>query len=137
MMKKKFILGTIAGIAVGTAAGIAGKMVTKKVIGQIKDSMSEQSFVSPEGNHTVKISYGSSKAARELTYIGVEAASASVDDTCKLILFTRKLPETFDTQWTDPDHFKFLVGSGKRKQCCDISFDGNHINATYYLTKEY
>ena len=136
MMKKKFILGTIAGIAVGTAAGIAGKLVTEKVIGQIKDSMSEQSFVSPEGSHTVKISYGSSKAARELTYIRVEAASASVDDTCKLILFTRKLPETFDTQWTDPDHFKLLVGNGKRKQCCDISFDGNNINATYYLTKD-
>ena len=137
MMKKKFILGTIAGIAVGTAAGIAGKLVTKKVIGQIKDSMSEQSFVSPEESHTVKISYGSSKAARELTYIRVEAASETVDDTCKLILFTRKLPETFDTQWTDPDHFKLLVGNGKRKQCCDISFDGNNINATYYLTKEY
>ena len=137
MMKKKFILGTIAGIAVGTAAGIAGKLVTKKVIGQIKDSMSEQSFVSPEESHTVKISYGSSKAARELTYIRVEAASETVDDTCKLILFTRKLPEVLDTRWEDADHFKLLVGNGKRKQCCDISFDGNNINATYYLTKEY
>ena len=137
MMKKKFILGTIAGIAVGTAAGIAGKLVTEKVIGEIRGSMCEQEFVSPEGNHTVKISYGSSKAARELTYIRVEATSASVDDTCKLILFTRKLPEVLDTRWEDPDHFKLLVGNGKRKQCCDISFDGNHINATYYLTKEY
>ena len=135
-MKMKFILGTIAGIAVGTAAGIAGKLVTEKVIGEIRGSMCEQEFVSPEGNHTLKISYGSSKAARELTYIRVEAASASVDDTCKLILFTRKLPETFDTQWTAPDHFKLLVGNGKRKQCCDISFDGNNINATYYLTKD-
>ena len=135
-MKKKWILGTVAGFAVGTAAGIAGKLVTEKVIGEIKGSICEQDFVSPEEKHTVKISYGYSKAARELTYIRVEATSAAVDDTCRMVLFTKKPPEMLDAQWTDSDHFKFLVGSGKRKQCCDVTFDGNNINATYYLTKD-
>ena len=134
-MKKKFILGTVAGFAVGTAAGIAGKLVTEKVIGEIKGSICEQDFVSPEENHTVKISYGHSKAAKELTFIRVEASSATVDDTCRMVLFTKKPPEMLDAQWTDSDHFKFLVGSGKRKQCCDVTFDENNINATYYLTK--
>ena len=40
-----------------------------------------------------------------------------------------------DGEWIDNNHFKLLIGNGKRKQCCDVSFDGEQINALYYLVK--
>ena len=135
-MKTKTVIGAVVGVAAGAAAAILGKAAVDKVKKEIQSEMGEQCFVSPEGDNMVTVSYGSSKTARGLTYLRVTATAESADDSCKLILFTRKMPESFDTQWEDNDHFKLLVGNGKRKQCCDISFDGDSLIARYYLGKD-
>ena len=92
-------------------------------------------FVSPDGDNTVELNFGASKTARGLTFVKVNATSENKDDCCKLIMFAKKKDELMDGEWIDNNHFKLLIGSGKRKQCCDVSFDGEQINALYYLVK--
>lgn len=135
-MKKSVIIGTIAGLAVGAAAAIAGKRAYDKVSGEIISEMGEQCFDSPDGNHSVTVSCGSSESAKGLTYIRVSATSKTVEDTCKLSFIALKAPAALDAEWTDNDHFTLLVGSGKRKQCCDVSFEEDSILAVYYLKKD-
>lgn len=136
-MNKNTVLGAIAGFAVGATAAIMGKITVDKVVKEIKSEMSEQRFTSPEGDNFVTVSYGSSNTANGLTFIRIKAAFEpdNDDEACKLVMFTKKMPVTLEAQWTDNDNFKLLVGSGKRKQCCDISFEEDGISASYYLTK--
>jgi hypothetical protein len=58
-----------------------------------------------------------------------------MEDNCKLVLFARKKIELLNTEWLDNDHFKLLVGNGKRKQCCEVNFEKEEIVANYYLQK--
>ena len=134
-MKKHAVAGMIVGFAAGAAAAIAGKIAVDKVVEEIKNGMEEQSFISPDGKNCVTVSYGASATAKGLTFIRVKAVSDMCEDTCKLALLTRKKPEILDTEWLDSDHFQFLVGTGKRKQCCDVKFEEERITATYYLVK--
>ena len=53
-----------------------------------------------------------------------------------MILFAKKRAGFLSGRWTDNDHFMLLVGTGRRKQCCDISFDADDITANYYFAKE-
>ena len=129
-MKNKTIFGIVAGVAAGTALALT----TGKVVKEIKSDLRDATFVSPDGNHTVALTFGSSKTARGLTFIKVNATSDEKDNCCKLIVFSGK-NALIDGNWTDNDHFKLLIGNGKRKQCCDVSFDGEQITALYYLVK--
>ncbi|MBR6740640.1 MAG: hypothetical protein IKM04_06210 [Clostridia bacterium] len=134
-MKKSAIFGMIAGFAVGTASAIAGRKAYDKVSKEIKDDFSDQVFTSPEGNNAVTLSLGSSESARGLTCIKVKATSESIDDECKLIIFTFKKGDIISGEWSDNGNFRLLIGNGKRKQCCDVSFEEDRINALYYLLK--
>lgn len=134
-MKNNAILGAVIGFAAGTAAAIAGKMAVDKVVEEIKGELGDQTFTSPEGNNRVTISSGSSTTAKGLAFLRVKATSDACEDECKLSLLTRKMPETLDAQWTDNDNFTLTLGKGKIKQYCDITFDGDEINALYYLDK--
>ncbi len=129
-MKNKAIFGIIAGVAAGAAVAVTAK----KVVKEIKSDLNEATFVSPEGDNMVVLTFGASKTARGLTYIKATATSSAKDDSCKLIAFSKK-NSLMEGEWTDNDHFKLLLGSGKRKQCCDVSFDGEQICALYYLVK--
>lgn len=134
-MKNKTIFGIIAGVTVSVMAGTAVALTTKKIVREIKRDMCDATFVSPDGDNAIELNFGASKTARGLTFIKVNATSENKDDCCKLIVFAKKKDELMDGEWIDNNHFKLLIGSGKRKQCCDVSFDGEQINALYYLVK--
>jgi hypothetical protein len=134
-MKNKTIFGIIAGVTASVMAGTAVALTTKKIVREIKRDMCDATFVSPDGDNAVELNFGASKTARGLTFIKVNATSENKDDCCKLIVFAKKKDELMDGEWIDNNHFKLLIGSGKRKQCCDVSFDGEQINALYYLVK--
>lgn len=134
-MKNKTIFGIIAGVTASVMAGTAVALTTKKIVREIKRDMCDATFVSPDGDNAVELNFGASKTARGLTFIKVNATSDNKDDCCKLIVFAKKKDELMDGEWIDNNHFKLLIGSGKRKQCCDVSFDGEQINALYYLVK--
>ena len=134
-MKNKTIFGIIAGVTASVMAGTAVALTTKKIVREIKRDMCDATFVSPDGDNAVELIFGASKTARGLTFIKVNATSENKDDCCKLIVFAKKKDELMDGEWIDNNHFKLLIGSGKRKQCCDVSFDGEQINALYYLVK--
>lgn len=134
-MKNKTIFGIIAGVTASVMAGTAVALTTKKIVREIKRDMCDATFVSPDGDNAIELNFGASKTARGLTFIKVNATSENKDDCCKLIVFAKKKDELMDGEWIDNNHFKLLIGSGKRKQCCDVSFDGEQINALYYLVK--
>ena len=134
-MKKKVVIGTVIGIATGVAAAIAGAFVVERVVKEIKEEMCMQCFTSPDGDNSVMVSLGASKTVGSLTYIRVKASSESCENECKLSLLTKKMDEAFEAQWIDNTQFRLLVGNGKRKQCCDITFNGENISAIYYWTK--
>ena len=134
-MKNKTVFGIIAGVTASVIAGTAVALTTKKIVREIKRDMCDATFVSPDGDNAVELNFGASKTARGLTFIKVNATSENKDDCCKLIVFAKKKDELMDGEWIDNNHFKLLIGSGKRKQCCDVSFDGEQINALYYLVK--
>lgn len=134
-MKNKTIFGIIAGVTASVMAGTAVALTTKKIVREIKRDMCDATFVSPDGDNAVELNFGASKTARGLTFIKVNATSENKDDCCKLVVFAKKKDELMDGEWIDNNHFKLLIGSGKRKQCCDVSFDGEQINALYYLVK--
>ena len=130
-MKTKTIVGIIAGVAAGTAVALT----TKKIVKEIKNDLSDATFMSPNGDNKVALTFGASETARGLTYIKVHATSRTKRDCCEMIAFSKKKDDFLDGEWTDNDHFKLLIGSGKRKQCCDVSFEGKKITAVYYLAK--
>lgn len=134
-MKKASTIGIIAGFVAGAAAAVAGALTVDKVAKEIKSNVSEKTFISPDGDNSVTVSFGSSKTARELACVKIIAESEGKDDSCKLIAFAKKKEEFLSGEWTDNDHFQLLIGTGKRKQCCDISFEGDQIVANYYLMK--
>ncbi len=134
-MKKKVVFGMIAGFLAGAAATAAGAVAADKVAKEIRQDVAERDFVSPNGDRVVTLSFGCSKTARGLTCIRVKATDVSSEDVCKLVILAKKSAGLMSGNWSDNDHFRLLVGTGKRKQCCDISFDAAGITANYYLTK--
>ena len=134
-MKKKVLIGAVFGFAAGAAAAIAGKNAVDKVIKEIKGELDNESFVSPSGKNVVTIFCGSSESAKGLTYIKVRATSEAKPDSCELIAFARKKSRAIVGEWLDEEHFKLTIGNGKRKQCCDVNFEGEQIIARYYFIK--
>ena len=134
-MKKQTVVGIIVGAVIGTAAVVAGTLVVRKIVKEIKDDLNDCTFTSPDGENAVTLTYGSSKFAKGLTFVRVKAHKEQGDEACKLVLFTKNSSESFGGEWTDSEHFRLLVGNGKLKQCCDVSFIGEKINANYYLRK--
>lgn len=132
---KKNAAGLVVGIAAGVAAAVAGAFATKKVVKEIKDDLNDFSFVSPDGKNTVTLTYGSSDFAKGLTYVQVKAFVDNSDLECKMIVISIKGTEVFNGEWADNDNFKLFVGSGKRRQCCDVDFGGDEINMYYYVEK--
>lgn len=134
-MKKSTVFGVCAGFALGAAAAIAGAITFDKIAKEIKGDTDELTFASPEGDNAVTLTFGASQTAKGLTMFKITAVSESKTDTCRLIVFAKKKEEFLQGEWLDNEHFKLRIGSGKRKQCCDVSFEGEEINARYYLMK--
>ncbi|MBE6553133.1 MAG: hypothetical protein E7666_02205 [Ruminococcaceae bacterium] len=134
-MKKVVFWGLAASVAVGVSAAIVGKMLVGKVVSEIQGEMLERSFHSPQGDHCVTLTYGASQTAKGLTYIKIQATAEGSADCCKLIVFAKEGADLFTVTWLDNDHLQLQIGSGARKQCCDVSFEEEQINARYYLSK--
>ena len=137
-MNKKVVLGIIAGVAgvsAGVAVGVAVKKIVDKISAEMESTQSEVTFVSPEGNNIISLLYGSSETAKGLARICVTATTEDKEDECKLFAFAKMSSTLFDSEWIDNNHFKLLIGSSSRKQCCDVTFDNGKITATYYLCK--
>ena len=134
-MKKQTVIGLIIGITLGTAATIAGIIAVRKIVKEIKNDLEEESFISPNGDNLVTLTYGSSDFARGLTFIKVRGMSEGGKDDCKLIAFAKRNSKLFSAEWADNAHFNLVIGNGKVKQHCDVSFEGRKINALYYLHK--
>ncbi|MBQ4273597.1 MAG: hypothetical protein IJB94_01325 [Clostridia bacterium] len=137
-MDKKLVIGVLAGVAAGaavTAATIAVVKVVKVISKEMKDDENGCSFTSPDGKNTVSLCYGASQSAHGLTRIKIAASTEGSEDTCKLTAFAKKGPYMFETEWTDNEHFKLLIGASSRKQCCDVSFTDGKITAVYSLCK--
>ena len=130
-MKRNFILGMITGVAAGAAAALAVDKVTK----EIKSDLQDHVFPSPEGKNVVTLTCGTSATAKGLTYIRI-FATADDKETCKLVAFAKKNEEYINGEWLDNDNFKLLIGKGKLKQRCDVSFDGDEISANLYFSNE-
>ena len=133
-MKKSIIAGLTVGLAAGTAAVIAGKIVFDKISREVENNISLQNYISPNCDNTVTLFCGSSKTAKGLTYVKIIAGSDLKEDECKLVVFAGKNP-VFSGEREDNEHFKLLIGNGKYKQCCDVSFEGEEITAHYYPIK--
>lgn len=134
-MKKQTVIGLIVGVTLGTAATIAGIITVRKIVKEIKNDLVEESFISPNGDNLVTLTYGSSDFARGLTFIKVRGMSEGGKDDCKLIAFAKRKSKLFSAEWADNEHFNLVIGNGKVKQHCDVSFEGRKINALYYLHK--
>jgi hypothetical protein len=102
----------------------------------MKENVEEQSFPSPEGDHTVTLTCGTSATVGGLTRIQIEASADSNEDTCKLLAFAKKRDGMLEGEWTDNDHFKLMIGCGKRRQSCEITFVEGHIAIRYYINKK-
>ena len=89
-MKKQTVIGLIVGVTLGTAATIAGIITVRKIVKEIKNDLVEESFISPNGDNLVTLTYGSSDFARGLTFIKVRGMSEGGKDDCKLIAFAKR-----------------------------------------------
>ena len=134
-MKKKGLIGLIAGLAAGAAAAVAGGLATAKVVKEIKGDLADYKFASEDGTKVVTLTYGSSDFAKGLTYVQVRAFVEESDLDCKMVVFAIKNTEIFNGEWEDGEHFKLSVGSGKRRQCCEVDFSDDEINMYYYVEK--
>lgn len=134
-MKRKLLIGAMVGFAAGAAMAVVGKIAIDKIVAEIKSETVEECFKSPEEDHFVSVSYGSSKTAKGLAFLRVKATTAEGEKVCKLSLLARKKPETLDAVWIDNNRFRLLLGSGKLKQCCDVRFENDGMTAVYSLTR--
>lgn len=133
-MKKSAAAGIAAGILIGTAAAFAVKKLVDKISDEIKSDLIQREFLSPFGGNQVDFSYGSSETAKDLAVIKLRAETDMNEDVCKLVILSKK-DAAVSYEWSDNDHFRLLVGSGKRRQCCDVVFETEKITMTYNLVK--
>ncbi|MBR3685983.1 MAG: hypothetical protein IKL66_00695 [Clostridia bacterium] len=135
-MKKQGVFGLVAGITMGVAAAVAGGLAAAKVVKEIRSDLDQTDFVSPNGDNVVTIKYGASDFANGLTLVKIQAYTENSDDSCDFALLAGKNSGAFSCEWEDNEHFELLVGSRKRKQCCEVDFEGEEIVISYYLNKE-
>ena len=134
-MKKSRIVGFLAGLAAGAAVAVAGRKAVTKISEEIKADVNGQEFVSPAGDRFVTVTFGVSETAKGLAVVKIKASAADKDDDCRLTALARQGGEFISGEWLDNDHFALTIGCGKRKQCCDVDFDGDEIVAQYYWMK--
>ena len=138
-MDKKVAIGiaagvaSLTGIALGATVALAVKKNVGKVFGEMQDDVCEQVFTSPDGNNTVKVSFGASKTVKNMALVGV--TSVSENDTNTLLTLVRKGDNLLEGKWSDNNNFQLLIGSCSNKQCCDVNFGGEKIQTSYYLRR--
>ena len=129
-MKKSVLFGLAAGFAAASAVAVLAEKISK----EIKNDFIEEEFDSLFGNNWIKISMGSSKTAKGLACIKVQAETDSNEDVCKIVMLAKK-DAAISYEWEDNEHFKLYVGNRERRQCCDVVFDIDKITAKYYMVK--
>ena len=122
-----------AGLAWGAALSGA-TMATAKIVKEIRGDVTELEFFSSDDKNSVKVEYGSSSFAKDLTMFKLTAKSADGDDECKF-LFLSGSPEVY-CEWQDDEHFTLIAGKSKIKTVCEISFEEENIVLAYYLKNE-
>ena len=135
-MKKCEAFGLMTAFLAGAAASVAATRTAYKIAKEVRRDIVERDFASPNGEHTVTLSIGSAQTVKGLSCVSVKAASVGKEEDCRLLILAKKQPAFLSGTWSDNDHFRLLVGTGRRKQCCDICFEGGEITANYYLAKE-
>ena len=135
-MKKKNVIGLVAGIAAGAAVAAAGYVATAKVVKEIKADLNDKEILSPEGNNKITLKCGISDFAKGLAFVKVIAANENGEDECKFSFLAGKSAKNASYEWVDNDHFEITVGEGKLKQCCDVDFSGEQICLFYYWQKD-
>ena len=135
-MKKKNVIGLVAGLAAGAAAVAAGYVATAKVVKEIKADLDDKEILSPEGNNKITLKCGVSDFAKGLAFVKVIAANENGEDECKFSFLAGKGAKNAHYEWADNDHFEITVGEGKLKQCCDVDFSGEQICLFYYWQKD-
>ena len=134
-MKKRSIVGLVAGVAAGAVAAVAGGMAVARVVKEMKADPQEQTILSPGGNHSVTLSFGVSSFGKGLTLVKVLAQTEGGEDECKFSFVTGRGAKNVHYQWVDNENFELTVGKGLLQQCCDVTFDGEEINIVYYWHK--
>ena len=137
-MDKKVAIGITAGVAgvtAGAIVAVAVKTIVDIVSHEMKNDKRECTFISPDGNNTVKLAYGTSQSANGLTKVQITATTEGKEKARKFVAYTRKSPNMLASEWIDNDHFKLLIGSCNHKQCCDVTFGEKRITSAYYLCK--
>ena len=129
-MKKRVLFGLALGIVAASAVAVA----VSKISSEMKNEIDEEEFDSPFGNNWVKVSFGSSKTAKGLACIKIQAETDSNEDVCKLVMLAEK-DAALSYEWEDNEHFKLNVGNGNLIQCCYVSFDFDKITEKYYPEK--
>lgn len=124
----KFLAGLITGAAISGAA-----IATTKIVKEIKNDITEVEFASSDNKNSIKVAYGSSSFAKELTMFKIVASSEDKDDECKFVFFA-KGREVF-YEWKDDEHFEMTVGSGKYRHFCTADFSEVKIVLAYSLKK--
>lgn len=138
-MDKKVAIGIAAGVAsltgitLGATVALAVKRRFGRIFGEMQDDACEQVFTSPDGNNTVKVSFGASKTVKNMALVGV--TSVSENDTNTLLTLVRKGDNLLEGKWSDNNNFQLLIGSCSNKQCCDVNFGGEKIQTSYYLRR--
>lgn len=133
-MKKCTAAGIAAGIILGTAAAVAVKKLVDKISDEIKNDLIQREFLSPFGGNQVDFSYGSSETAKDLAIIKLRAETDMNEDVCKFLMLSKK-DDAVSYEWSDNDHFRLLVGNGKHRQCCDVTFETEKITMVYCIVK--
>lgn len=122
-----------SGLAWGTALSCA-TIASVKIVKEIRSDVTELEFFSSDDKNSVKVEYGSSSFAKDLTMFKLTAKSADGDDECKFIFLSGSPVVCYE--WVDDEHFTLVAGKGNLKQICDVNFEGEQIVLAYYLKSE-
>ena len=122
-----------SGLAWGTALSCA-TIASVKIVKEIRSDVTELEFFSSDDKNSVKVEYGSSSFAKDLTMFKITAKSEGVDDECKFLFLSGSPAVCYE--WVDDEHFVVSAGKGKIKNVCEISFEGEKTVLVYYLKNE-
>lgn len=122
-----------SGLAWGTALSCA-TIASVKIVKEIRSDVTELEFFSSDDKNSVKVEYGSSSFAKDLTMFKLTAKSADGDDECKFLFLSGSPVVCYE--WVDDEHFTLIAGKSKIKTVCEISFEEENIVLAYYLKNE-
>ena len=122
-----------SGLAWGTALSCA-TIASVKIVKEIRSDVTELEFFSSDDKNSVKVEYGSSSFAKDLTMFKLTAKSEDGDGECKFLFLSGSPVVCYE--WVDDEHFVVIAGKGKIKNVCEISFEGEKIALVYYLKNE-